>query len=458
MGVYLKTVFACVSKDVLKPQFQKEDEEEKEMTSLPPPQTPRTTVKATVESPSQPSSEPFGPGAVEIEMMGDLSSLDHFDHDGDDGDDSVGTPKQQRTASQNVAGSEAAGGSGGGGNSGGDNGMVVGFVSDVMSSYNHIKKHKEKFILFASLSVALGLALFLAMVLWGVYRSSRLSRLKRNVPRPGGQQQQQRGVGSTIDAYYSSPASSPTRAPPPGGAVDLELEVGDHEVDSAFREPPADPLVVAPVASSCDPRCPSPTLPAPFYHRSNGTLPRRCSSSSATARESVCLLPSPQQQQQQQQQQYCDTPYGSTVATLEVPPPLILSSPTSATSPLLVENDHHHRSGLRHQQEPLLLRPTSSSSPSPPPAVNWVGSTAAPSGGILRNSVTRESPAGSVAGSGGGPDYGKVVRYSTIGRPRVSSPTATVTTPFILPEDADLADPKSLTLSRVSNADHLLYG
>ena len=61
--------------------------------------------------------------------------------------------------------------------------LVVGFVSDFMSSYAHIRDHKAKFILFASLSVALGLALFLALLAWGAWRSSRLARVKANVPR-----------------------------------------------------------------------------------------------------------------------------------------------------------------------------------------------------------------------------------------------------------------------------------
>ncbi len=192
------------------------------------------------------------------------------------------SPKQERTASHDAPASAN-------GENGEDGTMMVGFVSDVMSSYNHIKKHKEKFILFASLSVALGLALFLAMVLWGVYRSSRLNRLKASVPRPN-----QNGGSGGIDAYFSSPASSPSRAPPPDGAVDIELEVGDHEVDSAFRESAPDPLVVAPLSLSRD-RV-SPTLPYPCG--GNGTLPRRSAQSSYNRhhRDSFCMVPQQHQQ------------------------------------------------------------------------------------------------------------------------------------------------------------------
>lgn len=99
-----------------------------------------------------------------------------------------------------------------------------------------MKQHKEKFILFASLSVALGLGLFLALLIWGMYRSSRLARIKNSVARPP----------STINAYYTSPAGSPSHLGPPGGTVDIELEVGDHEVDTAFRDPAPDPLIMAP--------------------------------------------------------------------------------------------------------------------------------------------------------------------------------------------------------------------
>ncbi len=37
----------------------------------------------------------------------------------------------------------------------------------------------------------------------------------------------------------------------------------------------------------------------------------------------------------------------------------------------------------------VLSSPSSATSAESPPAVNWVGSTAPPSGGILRNSISR---------------------------------------------------------------------
>jgi hypothetical protein len=38
--------------------------------------------------------------------------------------------------------------------------------------------------------------------------------------------------------------SSPS-SPCPPGTVDIELEVGDHEVDAVFRDPGLNPLIVA---------------------------------------------------------------------------------------------------------------------------------------------------------------------------------------------------------------------
>ena len=41
-------------------------------------------------------------------------------------------------------------------------------------------------------------------------------------------------------------ASSPTHSPNcPPGAIDIELEVGDHEVDTMFRDPGTKPIILA---------------------------------------------------------------------------------------------------------------------------------------------------------------------------------------------------------------------
>ena len=74
---------------------------------------------------------------------------------------------------------------------------------------------------------------------------------------------------------------------------------------------------------------------------------------------------------------------------------------------------------------------------------------------ILRNSSSGDSPARDT-----------VVRYSTIGRPKVTqpatSPARTTTQQFPSPTQPhthdDMADPRSLTLSRAVNSDHPFYG
>ena len=50
--------------------------------------------------------------------------------------------------------------------------------------------------------------------------------------------------GQIINAFSnsSSPAHSPNCPP---GAIDIEVEVGDHEVDTMFRDPGPKPLIVA---------------------------------------------------------------------------------------------------------------------------------------------------------------------------------------------------------------------
>ncbi len=44
------------------------------------------------------------------------------------------------------------------------------FIVDLFASYKTIKDNKGKFALFISLTVAIGLTIFLAMFLWNLYR------------------------------------------------------------------------------------------------------------------------------------------------------------------------------------------------------------------------------------------------------------------------------------------------
>ena len=94
--------------------------------------------------------------------------------------------------------------------------MVVGFVSNFFSSYKHISENQAEFFLFVGLAVAAGLAFFLAMVVWGMYRSNRLTRIKNRLRRPGNgglttssSQQDPHTTSDVIDAYLHSPPVSP---------------------------------------------------------------------------------------------------------------------------------------------------------------------------------------------------------------------------------------------------------
>ena len=102
-----------------------------------------------------------------------------------------------------------------------------------------------------------------------MYRSNRLDRIAKSLRQPnlsqstlcsasgasssnGGLTQHQQpqprsasidnGTISAFDTTSRSPAHSPNCPP---GAIDIEVEVGDHEVDSMFRDPGPRPLILA---------------------------------------------------------------------------------------------------------------------------------------------------------------------------------------------------------------------
>lgn len=372
-NIYLKTVYTCVNRDVFQAQYRYifdeasgkevlESDKDKPATSTPVPEstlTPAESGLSVKEMNAEYSIEAetmLGDPSVQVERN-PFQPLDILDGQRDPSglDGSVSSQETDATTQQTD--------------------MVVGFVSDFMSSYQHIRLHKEKFIIFACLSVALGLLLFLGMLVWGMYRSHRLARIKASMQRPP----------SIINAYYTSPAGSPSAHSPPAGFIDLDQEIGDHEVDTAFRDPLPEPLIIAPQRTS----------PNPVY----GTLGRRISMDNFVPHT-------------------CDN--NTRVST-------IVHSPSSHFPG--TQQGHHH-------------------------TPSWSGSTINPPPltGILRNS-NRDSPANSsLAGSD---QPAKSVRYSTVGRPRVTSPSSR--SPLMSP-DNDFADPRSLTLSRLTNADHILYG
>ena len=257
-------------------------------------------------------------------MLGDLSIYDYGDLNtfrekppitpDDQDEEGEANPKQERTVDGELETAKEK-----------ESDLVVGFVSNFMSSYEHIKKNKEKFILFASVSVAIGLGLFLALVVWGMYRSNRLRRVGKNVARPQ----------STINAYYTS---SPSAGSPVHNPMDIETEVGDHEVDTAFRDPAPEPLILAP-----------PSRTSPTY----GTLRR------SNTRDSVTFHP-------------------HLIHHQHAPPPL----------------PHHHHCDMGSHSP--------GSSICGGGAGSWVGSLPPPNSvpnGILRNSISRDSPVSSDYGT-----------------------------------------------------------
>ena len=89
--------------------------------------------------------------------------------------------------------------------------IVVGLASDILSSYKHITDNTEEFLLFVGLAVALGLGLFLALVVWGMYRSNRLTRIKNRLRKPNSNVMTTSDttangtMSDIIDAYVNSP-------------------------------------------------------------------------------------------------------------------------------------------------------------------------------------------------------------------------------------------------------------
>lgn len=397
-NIYLKTVYACVNRDVFKPAYRVLGDPTTTTTTT---TTTSTTAPPYVDYEHWRTTDPpivitddhmgsLDDPARDIKaetMLGDLSHArtpdEHHQEDGR-GRSQDATVSSTATDSAGVTEKETD--------------LVVGFVSDFMSSYNHIKQHQAKFILFASLSVALGLALFLSMLVWGMYRSARLSRIKNSVQTPA------------ISTYYTptSPSNSSLTGPP-AGAIDIELEVGDHEVDTAFRDPIPDPLIVA-----------RPSSPAQYY----GTLKGRSS------------------------RDHCESG----------------GIPASTSSSYLVQHtcDNNGTYGQFGHADPAR----------PQPAWAKALNAAAPTS-ILRNSSSRDSPmsgSGSEAGlpakqvrystlghpgQGRSPTHGILVNGRTHQRrgERDGSESGSLI-------QGDSAPPRSLTLSRLSssNADHLLYG
>ena len=96
--------------------------------------------------------------------------------------------------------------------------VVGGIAVDIFSKYKHITDNTEEFLLFVGLAVALGLGLFLALVVWGMYRSNRLTRIKNRLRKPSSNLMTTSDcttanggtMSDIIDAYVNSPITGKT--------------------------------------------------------------------------------------------------------------------------------------------------------------------------------------------------------------------------------------------------------
>lgn len=259
-NLYLKTVYTCMHKSVLKPHYQ-----DRPITTT---TASTTTTTTTSTSTTTEESTTVNPKSIDDRGVIEPDQYDQTVGHYDDNkrmkpaetmlDDDLFTPSGIDEEIQNVQDDGTSKEMVKSDSEEETTNFVVGFVSDFFASYKHIQEHKEKFILFISLSIAIGLTLFLGMVVWNMYRSSRLERIAKRLRRPtlssqplNGSISNGRSDGGSINAYSSSSngqmtTSSPAHSPTcPPGAIDIELEVGDHEVDTVFRDPGLNPLIVA---------------------------------------------------------------------------------------------------------------------------------------------------------------------------------------------------------------------
>jgi hypothetical protein len=191
-NIYLKSVYTCVNKNIFKDEFRddipKTTTTTTTTTTTLPTTKPTTTTTTTTTTTSNESSSTttdsdiyFGnilptdktilaPKSKDGEEEGPIGRaslpgpslvhrtdglVDDYLHNSNNNNDNNGASKVEVVTD---AGEEER------------NNLVVGFFSDFFASYKHIQNHKAKFILFLPLRIALGLALFLGMVVWGMYR------------------------------------------------------------------------------------------------------------------------------------------------------------------------------------------------------------------------------------------------------------------------------------------------
>ena len=156
-NIYLKTVYTCIHQSVLKPQYIDSPTSVVSSTSS----TTTTTTTTTSTTPTSTTTKSTSTATIEKHVKPAETMLDD-DMNTQDDQILIGSDFDFTKAAQDKPQNEAMDHS--------DSNFVLGFVGDFFASYHHIKEHKEKFILFVSLTVALGLSVVAALFLWNSYR------------------------------------------------------------------------------------------------------------------------------------------------------------------------------------------------------------------------------------------------------------------------------------------------
>ena len=165
-SIYLKTVFACINKEVIKPTYRSLTTTTTTTTTTTSTTTTTTTsittastnaASTTTESDFQSFDRSYIIASSHNEddqMLGDNIDKVMLEEDDSNGIVSIAKANDKEELEEQTN-------------------FVVGFVSNFFSSYKHISENQAEFFLFVGLAVAMGLALFLAMLIWGMYRSNR---------------------------------------------------------------------------------------------------------------------------------------------------------------------------------------------------------------------------------------------------------------------------------------------
>ena len=146
-SIYLKVVYACINKEVLKSDYKEE-------------------IDQTSEGAESHDSSLREEAKFSDTDIGDSEDKESTEHTKTNGKEvSIVKEKDQSKLKQQ-----------------GD--VAVRSASDILSSYKHITDNTKEFLLFVGLAIALGIAIFLALVVWGMYCSNRLTRIKNVLRKP----------------------------------------------------------------------------------------------------------------------------------------------------------------------------------------------------------------------------------------------------------------------------------